>query len=65
MPAYRLLTEIHLRSDEIIEIVRKTGQLKRATRSLNDQANAERAKKVEEKVRKLQSDLDQLRAESK
>jgi hypothetical protein len=52
-------------SDEIIELVRKTGQVKRATRSAHDQATAERAKQVEDKVTKLKADLEQIRAENK
>ena len=64
IPAYKLLVDIHKTSDDIIEIVRRTGQVRRATRSIEESAYAERAKKVADKVTKLQCDLDKLRAEN-
>lgn len=65
VPAYKMLTEIHNRSNLIVETVRQTGQLKRATRATNDQADAERAKKIADKVEKLKRDLSQMREENK
>ena len=64
MPAYRLLIEIHKTNDDIIELVRKTGQVKRATMSIQESIEAERSKKIEEKVNQLKIDLHLIKQEN-
>merc|ERR1712218_29391 len=63
VPGYKLLVEIHKASDDIIETVRETGRMKRSTQALQESANAERSKKVNDKVTKLKADLAQLKNE--
>ena len=63
VPGYKLLVEIHKTNDAIIETVRETGRLKRTTKALQESAAAEKAKNVDEKVVKLQSDLAKLKKE--
>ena len=63
VPGYKLLVEIHKANDAIIETVRETGRLKRTTKALQESAAAEKAKNVDEKVVKLQSDLAKLKKE--
>ena len=60
-----MLTEVHQKSDAMIESIRQTGLSKRNTRSLNDSIHTERAKKVDEKVRQLAIDLQQIKRENK
>ena len=56
--------EIHKASDEMIEIIRKTGQIRRSTRSIQESVNVEKDKKVEVKLAKLKSDLDRIKSEN-
>ena len=49
----------------MIESIRQTGLSKRNTRSLNDSIHTERAKKVDESVRQLAIDLQQIKRENK
>ena len=60
-----MLTELHQKSDAMIESIRQTGLSKRNTRSLNDSIHTERAKKVDESVRQLAIDLQQIKKENK
>ena len=56
--------EIHKASDEMIETIRKTGQIRRSTRSIQESVNVEKDKKVEGKLAKLKSDLDRIKSEN-
>ena len=56
--------EIHKASDEMIETIRKTGQIRRSTRSIQESVNVEKDKKVEVKLAKLKSDLDRIKSEN-
>ena len=61
----QMLTEIHKKSDAMIESIRQTGIAKRNIRSLNDSIHAEKAKRVDESVRQLTKDLQQIKNENK
>ena len=56
--------EVHKASDEIIETIRKTGQIRRSTRSIQESVSVEKDKKVEVKLAKLKSDLEHIRIEN-
>ena len=64
VPAYRSLVEIHKASDDIIELIRKTGQIKRSTMSVQENIQAEKSKKMDEKVNQLKSDLQIMKTEN-
>ena len=56
--------EVHKASDEIIETIRKTGQIRRSTRSIQESVSVEKDKKVEVKLAKLKSDLEHIKVEN-
>ena len=56
--------EVHKASDDIIETIRKTGQIRRSTRSIQESVSVEKDKKVEVKLAKLKSDLEHIRIEN-
>ena len=60
----QILTELHGKSDAMIEMIRQTGLAKRDTRILNAAIHAERAKGVGEKVQQLSADLQQINLEN-
>ena len=60
-----MLAELHKKSDAMIESIRQTGIAKRNIRSLNDSIHAERAKKIDESVRQLTNDLQQIKNENR
>ena len=60
-----MLTDLHRKSDSMIETIRQTGLAKRHVRALNDSIHKERAKKVDESVRQLAEDLQQIKTENK
>ena len=60
----RLLVEVHKSSDDIIETIRKTGQIRRSTRSIQESVSVEKDKKVEVKLAKLKSDLEHIKIEN-
>jgi len=64
IPTYRLLVEIHKASDEMIETIRKTGQIRRSTKTIQESISVEKDKKVEVKLAKLKSDLDHIKMEN-
>ena len=64
VPAYRSLVEIHKASDDIIELIRKTGQIKRSTMSVQENIQAEKSKKMDDKVNQLKSDLQIMKTEN-
>ena len=64
VPAYRSLVEIHKASDDIIELIRKTGQIKRSTMSVQENIQAEKSKKMDDKVNQLKSDLQIMKEEN-
>lgn len=64
VPAYRLLLEIHKANDGIIETIRKTGQVKRSIRTLQESVSVEKDKKIGAKSKKLEADLKQIQAEN-
>ena len=64
IPAFRLLVEIHKTSDEIIETIRKTGHIKRSTKSVQENIDVEKAKKVDAKISKVKADLDVIKKEN-
>jgi len=64
-PTYRLLTCVHQNCDDIIELIRQTGQTKRATMVVQDQAVVERAKNVGSNNQQLTNDLKQIKEENK
>ena len=55
---------IYSASYEIIETIRKTGQIRRSTRSIQESVSVEKDKKVEVKLAKLKSDLEHIRIEN-
>ena len=59
-----MLVEIHKASDEMIETIRKTGQIRRSTKTIQESINVEKDKKVEVKLAKLKSDLDHIKMEN-
>jgi hypothetical protein len=59
-----LLVEIHKSSDEMIETIRKTGQIRRSTKTIQESISVEKDKKVEVKLAKLKSDLDHIKMEN-
>ena len=61
----QMLAELHKKSDAMIESIRQTGIAKRNIRSLNDSIHAEKAKKIDESVRQLTKDLQQIKNENK
>merc|ERR1712141_153904 len=63
VPAYRSLVEIHKASDDIIELIRKTGQIKRSTMSVQETTQAEKSKKIEDKLKQLKTDLEVIKQE--
>jgi len=65
IPGYKMLAELHKKSDAMIESIRQTGIAKRNIRSLNDSIHAERAKKIDESVRQLTNDLQQIKNENR
>ena len=65
VPTYRLLTDIHKQCEGIIECIRQTGQVKRATRTAKDQADVERAKNVSANIKQLSKDLREVKAENR
>ena len=60
-----MLAELHKKSDAMIESIRQTGIANRNIRSLNDSIHAERAKKIDESVRQLTNDLQQIKNENR
>ena len=56
--------EIHKASDDIIELIRKTGQIKRSTMSVQENIQAEKSKKMDVKVNQLKSDLQIMKEEN-
>ena len=56
--------EIHKASDDIIELIRKTGQIKRSTMSVQENIQAEKSKKMDDKVNQLKSDLQIMKEEN-
>ena len=56
--------EVHKSSDDIIETIRKTGQIRRSTRSIQESVSVEKDKKVEVKLAKLKSDLEHIKIEN-
>ena len=64
VPAYKLLVQIHSSSDEIIETIRKTGQIKRSSKSIQENIDVEKAKKIDVKVSKLKTDLENVKLEN-
>merc|ERR1712062_294543 len=64
VPAYRSLVEIHKASDDIIELIRKTGQIKRSTMSVQETTQAEKSKKIEDKLKQLKTDLELIKQEN-
>ena len=60
-----MLAELHRKSNAMIESIRQTGQAKRQIRVLNDSLHAEEAKKVNESIRQLIVDLQQIKSENK
>ena len=63
VPAYKILVEIHKSSDDIIEDIRESGKVKRQTQALIESANVEKSKKINDKIAKLEADLNQIRQE--
>ena len=59
-----MLVEIHKASDEMIETIRKTGQIRRSTKTIQESISVEKDKKVEVKLAKLKSDLDHIKMEN-
>ena len=59
-----MLVEIHKASDEMIETIRKTGQIRRSTKTTQESISVEKDKKVEVKLAKLKSDLDHIKNEN-
>ena len=59
-----MLVEIHKASDELIETIRKTGQIRRSTKTIQESISVEKDKKVEVKLAKLKSDLDHIKMEN-
>ena len=60
-----MLAELHRKSDAMIESIRQTGMAKRNIRALNDSIHAERAKRVDESIKQLTTDLQQIKSENK
>ena len=60
-----MLAELHKKSDTMIESIRQTGIAKRNIRSLNDSIHAEKAKRIDESIRQLTKDLQQIKNENK
>ena len=56
--------EVHKSSDDIIETIRKTGQIRRSTRSIQESVSVEKDKKVEVKLAKLKLDLEHIKIEN-
>ena len=56
--------EVHKSSDDIIETIRKTGQIRRSTRSIQESVSVEKDKKVDVKLAKLKSDLEHIKIEN-
>ena len=57
------MVEIHKSSDYIIEDIRESGKVKRQTQALVESANVEKSKKINDKIAKLEADLNQIRQE--
>ena len=57
--------ELHRKSDGMIESIRQTGLAKRNTRSLNDAIHVEKAKRVDENIKQLTKDIQQIKNENK
>ena len=48
----------------MIETIRKTGQIRRSTKTIQESISVEKDKKVEVKLAKLKSDLDHIKMEN-
>lgn len=65
VPVYRSLTDLHKESSTIIELVRQISQVKRSTRSIQDQIQSEKSKKLKDRMEAVKLDLDKIRSENK
>merc|ERR1719225_2232483 len=65
IPAYKTLAELHRKSDGMIESIRQTGLAKRNTRTLIDAIHVEKAKRVDENIKQLTNDIQQIKSENK
>ena len=49
----------------MIESIRQTGLAKRNTRTLHDSIHVEKAKRVDENIKQLTNDIQQIKSENK
>ncbi|RXG58092.1 Coiled-coil domain-containing protein 22 [Armadillidium vulgare] len=63
-PIYRSVVAIHDEFQALVDITRETGIIQREIADLQQQLNSEKSKNIEDNLRKLQEDLNNLKIEN-